>query len=610
MPPFPPIRLITTVWGAAYLDELLTITLPAILAPGNLPSLARRFACEFALVTERGFFPALRAHPVIRAIGNLCPVRLIPVDDLLMYRRVLYGHVLTHALHRGFEDLGERVTDTNLIFFNSDFVIADGGLRTIGAKIAAGERLIFAPSYCVFAETAAPLLRQAIDPATGALVLPPRAMAALALEHRHNTIRAKTVNEQALHMHISDQFYWRLDRDTLLGYQLPIAIVCLRPERRYHKPVSFWDFATLTGAAPNLPRCVLGDSDEFLMLELRSAGLYAEHLRLGPVTPEQVAPVLAGYMTPDQFEMGRYPLVLHAQDLPDTVAAARRRLDAYVDQVYALLPAAAKSPHGHPIWTGLIGVYNASRRDWLLARRQTRRAPGRVVIDRAGARRRKRHAPADPAPALEAPDHPLWALYRHPLAAIARAVKDRPQPDCLWLGEASGLLRRRIHAIPGRHRRETPSALLARGTLPDAIRFDLCVIEPPSGDLRSLGRIMALIRPALRPGGSIVIHIAHPALRPLTDQDAAELLPVLPAGHDRVTIRYAGGVPLARLVDAYVRALLRRPPATPAHDAIQEARVARALRFAARPANAAAAALPPDRVPAKCSALTIEIIAD
>jgi hypothetical protein len=605
-----PIRLITTVWGAAYLDELLDITLPAILAPGNLPSLVDRFACEFALVTERGFFAALRAHPVIRAIGDLCPVRLIPVDDLIMYRRVLYGHVLTHALHRGFEDLGERVTETNLIFFNSDFVIADGGLRRIGEKIAAGERLIFAPSYCVFAETAAPLLRRAIDPSTGALALAPRAMAALALEHRHNTIRAKTINEQTLHMHISDQFYWRLDRDTLLGYQLPIAIVCLRPARPYHKPVSFWDFATLTGAAPDVPRCVLGDSDEFLMLELRSAGLYAEHLRLGPVTPEAVAPVLAGYMTPDQFEMGRYPLVLHAADLPDTVGSARRQLDAYVDRVYACLPVPAKSPYGHPIWTGLIGVYNASRRDWLLARRRRRRAPGRVAVDRAGARRPRRHAPVDPAPAIETPDHPLWALYRHPLAAIAGAVKDRPRVDGLWVGVASGLLDRRIEHIRGNHRVEAPADLLARGALPDATRFDLCVVEPPSGDLRSLGRLLALIRPAIRPAGRIVIHVAHPALRPLTDQDAAELLPLLPAGHDRVAIRYAGGVLLARLVDAYVRALLRRPPTTPAREAAREARIARALGFAARAANAAAAALPADRVPVKCSALTIDIATD
>jgi hypothetical protein len=605
-----PIRLITTVWGAAYLDELLGITLPAILAPGNLPSLVERFACEFALVTERRFFVGLRAHPVIRAIGTLCPVRLIPVDDLLMYRRLLYGHVLTHALHRGFEDLGERVTETNLIFFNSDFVIADGGLSKIGEKIAAGERLIFAPSYCVFAETAAPLLRRAIDPSTGALALPPRAMAALALEHRHNTIRAKTINEQALHMHISDQFYWRLDRDTLLGYQLPIAIVCLRPERPYHKPVSFWDFATLTGAAPHLPRCVLGDSDEFLMLELRSAGLYAEHLRLGPVTPEAVAPVLAGYMTPDQFEMGRYPLVLHAKDLPDTLPAARRQLDAYVDRVYALLPAPAKSPYGHPIWTGLIGVYNASRRDWLLARRRLRRAPGWVAIDRAGTQRRNARARIDPAPAIEACDHPLWALYRHPLAAIARAVKDRPRATCLWIGGTSGLLDRRIEQIPCCHLVETLPELLTGSALPDATRFDLCVIEPPSGDLRGLGRIMALLRPKIRPGGRIVIHVAHPALRPLIDQDAAELLPLLPAGHDRVTIRYAGGVRLARLVDAYVRALLRQPPTTPARQAAWEAQVARALGFAARTANAASAALPADRVPVKCSALTIEITAD
>src|SRR6266481_2288889 len=33
-----PTRIITYAWGARYVDTLLTLTLPALLAPGNLPS--------------------------------------------------------------------------------------------------------------------------------------------------------------------------------------------------------------------------------------------------------------------------------------------------------------------------------------------------------------------------------------------------------------------------------------------------------------------------------------------------------------------------------------------------------------------------------------------
>src|ERR1043166_3835888 len=32
-----PVRVVTYAWGEAYVDTLLSITLPAVLAPGNLP---------------------------------------------------------------------------------------------------------------------------------------------------------------------------------------------------------------------------------------------------------------------------------------------------------------------------------------------------------------------------------------------------------------------------------------------------------------------------------------------------------------------------------------------------------------------------------------------
>ena len=51
-----PVRLITMAWGERYVEELLGITIPALLAAGNLPALAGEFECEFVVVTETRFF--------------------------------------------------------------------------------------------------------------------------------------------------------------------------------------------------------------------------------------------------------------------------------------------------------------------------------------------------------------------------------------------------------------------------------------------------------------------------------------------------------------------------------------------------------------------------
>src|SRR5215216_6099617 len=263
------VRLITMAWGEAYIKELFEITLAAALAPGNLPALAPLFDCEMVILTEEGWFERLREHPAFGRIREYCPVELRPIDEFIT-RPDAYGTALTYALFRGFEDLGADMVNVHLVFLNSDFVLADGSLRTVAAKILAGERLILAPSYCVVAEEVAPLMLAKRDPDSWTLVVPPRELAALTLAHRHNTIRGKTINQRAFSLEWIDQFYFLVDRGTMIARQFPIAVVSMRPERVLKDMVTFWDYGIISEACPTAPRCVIADSDEFLMTELRS----------------------------------------------------------------------------------------------------------------------------------------------------------------------------------------------------------------------------------------------------------------------------------------------------------------------------------------------------
>jgi len=105
----PAARVITTAWGEDYINDLLAITLPALLAPGNLPELVKAFSCEFVLVTESRFFERIRRSSVFTRLEAYCCTRLVPVDDLIIHKGS-YGLSLTYAYHRAFADLGERMT--------------------------------------------------------------------------------------------------------------------------------------------------------------------------------------------------------------------------------------------------------------------------------------------------------------------------------------------------------------------------------------------------------------------------------------------------------------------------------------------------------------------
>ena len=343
-----PARIITYAWGDSYIDELLKLAIPALLAPGNLPAVTSQVKCELVLVSEERLFGKIAADPAIKEVQKLCPVRLVGLDDLIT-RSDKYGMALTYALHRAFADLGRAMTDAWLIFFNADFILADGSLRNLVGHLMRGERIVASPSYCTVKEEVVPELnrRLAYDPTQ--LAIAPREMAELILQNRHVTIRGKTINQSRFHLLQADQFYWQVDEQTLVGQQMPVAIVGMRPQRYLPQPNAFWDHGLMWELCPDAEVKLLGDSDEFLMLELRGSGVAQDQIVPGPADPRDLAERMIIWVTPYQVSFAHQPLILHAGDIPPTAEAAHQKLDAFVSEVLSYAPE-FPSHLGHPQW--------------------------------------------------------------------------------------------------------------------------------------------------------------------------------------------------------------------------------------------------------------------
>ena len=381
-----PTRIITYAWGENYLHELLSLTLPALLSPGNLPSIAALVPCELIILTEERFFATVNSHASILRAKQFCPVRLIGLDDLITVKDK-YGMALTHALHRGFSDLGQSMTETWQIFLNADFILADGSLRNLLRRLASGERLVASPSYCVDSNAAVAELHRRVDKKTSALCISPRELAALAIKWRHNTIRGKTVNERFFNIRHMDQFYWLVDNSTLLGHQMPIAIVGMRPERYLTEVNSYWDYGLIQEFCPETEVCVLGDSDEFLMIELRAKEVAEDQIASSWPEPAQIAERMIVFLTRYQREFARHPLTLHAGELTAAVDDAREKLRAYVDKVLSYLPPSLPSHIHHPQWEYHLPGFIEARHKFLSGRlgflTETTEAPAQLSeVDR------------------------------------------------------------------------------------------------------------------------------------------------------------------------------------------------------------------------------------
>jgi hypothetical protein len=162
-----------------------------------------------------------------------------------------------------------------------------------------------------------------------------------------------------------EQFYWLLDNDTLLGHQMPVAIVGLRPERYVADPNSFWDHGLMREFCPTAAPDVIGDSDEFLMIELREQEVAHDQILPGWPQAREFGERMISWVTPYQRDFARYPLTLHADSLPANIEDGRRALKAFVDEVLSYVPTDLPSHVGHPQWTYHLAGFTAARYQFL-----------------------------------------------------------------------------------------------------------------------------------------------------------------------------------------------------------------------------------------------------
>jgi hypothetical protein len=557
--------LIIPFWGSVYAEKLVSMTLPALLAPGNLPSLATSFDIEVVLVTESKLVDYIRQARSFQRLSTICGVKFASLDDLMPCEPGEYGVVLTAALFRGFVDLGAKVTETFLLFLNADFILADGSYRRLAELMREGKRVIHAPSFRVVLEDVWPQLAARVDAESAVLTVKPREMAKLALTHKHLTVKARTVNQRLYHQWCMDQFYWYVDEETMVGYQWPVALVAIKPERVITEPVLVWDFGYLPEAAPTLEPYFLADSDDFFMIEPQKRVTGEELVRPGGISVDAIAKFLSDWTTHEQRRCGRQLLTIHAGDLPadlDEVIAESRR---YMNEIARRLSPEPQSHIGH----AQLGRWftETSRR------LEERSAGGGSLAASTSAPNEKEGrglshilrsihtALFGPLPFLR-PAHPLWL---DTFDATARLVSWRQSGQrILWLCSRDSLFSSIL-----KDRSDLTSLLMTRPASEPAsgALFDACLCELSPSELTTLPALHRRIRTLVRNGGKILVHINNPYLTPVGMGQFAAYEAVFP-DVDRSAIRFHGTWLTAQIRKLYLRAATSFPAGSLARGAL------------------------------------------
>jgi|GEM_PF-1277887 hypothetical protein len=432
----PKAKFLTVVWGETYIERFASLALPSFLAEGNLPALAEATELEVVIMTRHDDIEFFQSAPTFHKLTAICPVRFVEIDDLVTTS--VYGVTLTLAYARPIIACGAEMLKTHFVFMNADFVLADGSLRSLGRHIVAGRSIVLGPSFRATAEAVEPVLEAMVDTETGVLAVPARRLAKLSLASPHPTTLAKTLNQNFYHSTQPNQFFWQVDKNTVLGRYYLIFMLCLKPERIIETVNCYCDYSFIPEMCPSGDEAVMGDSDDFFMLELQQRDQEKFLLRLGRARDDVIAASLQSWTTREHRRAAGHDVVFHAGDIPDGIEKAKSEARKFVERIGSRL--GRPVPHiGHRYWVHGVAAWRYHRRSQGVTTLPPELAMGRKGIAEwlsiSGFKNNIQKLYLHyyyfshrviPAWIHKTPLHPYWLDYRHLHEKVAhiRAVND------------------------------------------------------------------------------------------------------------------------------------------------------------------------------------------
>lgn len=348
--------MVTAVWGKAYIEGFLKLSMLSSLAPGNLPALAKEADVEYVILTAEANVRVFQNSPQYKRLKSVVDVKFVFIDDLIV--KQIYGVVLTLAYFRAIKSMGEEARNIYFIFMNSDFVLADGSLRSLIPHFKRGVNVVLAPSFRASEEAVLPLLREAVDVENSVLAIPPRQLVDMALIFQHPTVIAKTLNQSFLKSLYPNNLYWRVGNTTMLGHYFLLFMLVIRPTRLPEQAVCFCDYSFVPEFCPGAEATVLTDSDEFFLLETQNASYEWMYIAPGKNDIETAVTTVRDWSTEEHRRYSSHTLVFHSAELPANLDEEREKFAAVHGRIMEQLGRTPACDHrNHYYWCGAVAAW-------------------------------------------------------------------------------------------------------------------------------------------------------------------------------------------------------------------------------------------------------------
>ncbi len=512
-PPPTAVQLLLPVWGRRYIRQFIELGLPTLLAPGNLPAVAKALPTRLVFLTSSQDGEILKQHPACRYLSRICDVDVQVIDDLITGDN--YSTTITLAYARAVRAAGADMLQTCFFFLISDYLMADGSLANVLARMQAGADGVLAGNFQVAErEGTTRSLMERFDRGNPELTLPPRELMRWALARLHPMTAANTVNFPLCKSAHSNRLFWRVDESTLIGRFYLMHMIGIRPEVTDFEIGSSCDYSFIPEMCPSGRVEIMNDSDDYLVVEMQPQSHERHFLRLGPIAASDLASGLSEWTTARHRENARTTVVFHAAEKPSTLPKVIAEADAFVQDVSRRLTAKPQPHRDHPYWVGAIAAHR-----WAVSQRQRQDGDGdepsaAIATPPPPQRMTFRHLIQHGRdlvfgrPPNVRPWHPRWPDYRIVVGVAQRQLAGLQRRRVLIVSETPGMFSNWLTDVAETTRSMESRRLLTMGSqqyLPLVGNFDLCVFVVGESELSTARSTLERIRPLVANDGRLMI---------------------------------------------------------------------------------------------------------
>lgn len=355
------VHILLAVWGEKFITDFLQFGLLSLLAPGNVPAMAKAYKTTFVFLTRADDVEVFMQDPSFQKLKTICDIQFIAVDELIVMGN--HSTTITFAYDKAIRQAGQGMLNTYFVFLTADYIMADGSFEGLIRYMKKGYSGIYAGNFQVIESDIKPFLQGYIDTVDCVMQIQPRELLKESFKFFHSITLASLYEERHLHNDLVNRFFLRYDKNTLLGRFYLLHMLCIKPETVDYQVGASCDYSFIPEMCPSGNVAIINDSDDYLVIEMQSKDHELNNVQLGPYDFKKLVRMLAEWTTARHRENVKQAIFYHTGDLsPETKEKIKIQSDQFIDVLTRGLQNYKVQPYrNHPYWIGAVNVFNETR---------------------------------------------------------------------------------------------------------------------------------------------------------------------------------------------------------------------------------------------------------